>query len=74
MSYLVLSRQCYEECVITVAPSTEPTTITMKVTEIRGMKVRTGWEAPQHVRIHRKEVDAKIRRHEREQQEPGIHE
>lgn len=74
MSYLVLGRQCYEEVSITVAPSNEPTTITMKITEVRGQKVRTGWEAPPHVRINRKEVDAKIRRHEREQQEPGIHE
>lgn len=59
---LVLSRQRDEEVVITVPPSAEPTQIVMTIVDIRGDKVRTGWEAPRHVAVHRREVDEKIAR------------
>ena len=53
---LVLSRFTNEQIVCLVPPSSTPTLITFTVTEIRGDKVRTGWEAPSDVEIHRREV------------------
>ncbi len=55
---LVLSRKTDEEIVITV----NGTTLSLKVVEIRGDKVRIGFDAPKDVSIWRKEVAEAIER------------
>lgn len=59
---LVLSRMMDESYVITVPPSTEPTVITQTIIQIRGEKVRTGFQAPKNVEIDRAEVYASKQR------------
>jgi len=59
---LVLSRKKNESVVITVPPSSIPTTITLTCVEIRGDKTRTGFDAPKEVTIHRSEVQEAIER------------
>lgn len=56
MGMLVLSRRVDEGVTITVPPSPEPQTITIKVIEIRGDKSRIGFDAPRTVIIHRDEI------------------
>lgn len=59
---LVLSRHVEEEIVVTVPPSTEPTTFTIKVTRLysnspgRTAKVRLGFDAPPAVKFVRAEL------------------
>lgn len=59
---LVLSRKEDEEIVVTVPPSTEPTTFTIKLTKIyhaspgRAPKVRLGFIAPRNVSFVRSEL------------------
>ena len=55
---LVLSRKTDEEIVINV----NGTTLSLKVVEIRGDKVRIGFNAPKTVSIWRKEVAEAIER------------
>ncbi len=52
---LVLSRERDEEILI-------GDDIIIKVVDIRGDKVRLGFEAPRHIQIHRKEVYDAIKR------------
>lgn len=59
---LVLSRKKNESVVITVPPSSTPTTITLTTIETRGDKTRTGFDAPKEVTVHRKEVQDAIER------------
>ena len=63
---LVLARQREEETVLTVLPSSEPTIIKTVIVDIRGCSVRTGYEAPRGVTIHRKEVYDAIMREGRD--------
>lgn len=59
---LVLTRHEEEEIVVTVPPSTEPTTFIIKLTRIfektpgRAPKVRLGFVAPRNVSFVRKEL------------------
>ena len=59
---LVLTRHVDEEVVVTVPPSTEPTTFTIKVTRLysqspgRAAKVRLGFVAPPTVKFVRSEL------------------
>ena len=55
---LILSRQCDE----TIEIQTTDGVIEVTVTDIRGDKVRLGFNAPRSVRINREEVAASIRR------------
>ena len=60
---LVMTREIEGEVVITVPPSSEPQTITIKVVKfrkVRNQQVRLGFTAAKAVRIHRGEVQAKI--------------
>jgi carbon storage regulator len=57
---LVLSRK-KNESIIVRTPAGE---IRCTIIEIRGDKVRLGWEAPAEIPIHRKEVFDSIRRQE----------
>ena len=59
---LVLSRQRDESIVITVPPSDKPTIIRQTTVDIRGDKVRNGYQAPREVEIHREEVYRAIHR------------
>lgn len=52
---LVLSRKVNQEIVI-------DKNITLRIVDIRGDKVRIGFEAPQEVKIHRREVQDAIDR------------
>lgn len=54
---LVLSRKCNEEV---VATASNGETITVRVVELRGDKVRLGFVAPSSVRLHRREVQDAI--------------
>ena len=56
MGMLVLSRRIDEGITITVPPSQHSQTISVKVIEIRGYKVRIGFEAEKSVIIHRDEI------------------
>ena len=59
---LVLSRKEDEEIVVTVPPSTEPTTFTIKITKLyshtfgRAAKCRLGFDAPPNVKFVRAEL------------------
>jgi len=53
---LVLSRQFEEETVMVIPPSSEETIITTKLIDIRWNSVRTNYEAPDAVRIYRREL------------------
>lgn len=53
---LVLSRKKSEQVIITVPPSTSPTTITVTTVETKGDTARIGFDAPKEVTINRKEV------------------
>lgn len=53
---LVISRQRDERVIITVPPSTKPTEIEVTIVDIRGDKVRTGYNAPKEVNIARLEL------------------
>jgi len=60
---LVFTREIEEEVYITVPPSAEPQTITIKVVKFRKSptkQVRLGFTAAKAVSIHRAEVQAKI--------------
>ena len=56
MGMLVLSRRIDEGITITVPPSPHAQSISVKVIEIRGDKVRIGFEAEKSVIIHRDEI------------------
>lgn len=59
---LVMSRQRDEEVVIVVPPSDKPRVIRHTVVDIRGDKVRNGYDADKDIEIDRREVyDAKQR-------------
>jgi len=53
---LVLTRRVDETVIIDVPASETPTQIRVKVTDIRGDKVRVGFEAPHSIAINREEV------------------
>lgn len=57
---LVLSRKKNESVIITVPPSTTPTTITIMNVQIKGDTCRIGLDAPKETIIHRKEVQDKL--------------
>lgn len=59
---LVLSRQKYEDIIITLPPSTAEQRVNISVVEIRGDKVRIGVEADRSVSVHRAEVQRAIDR------------
>jgi len=63
---LVLSRKKNERTVITVPPSNKPQQIVITTVDIRGDKVRTGYDADEAVTIHRGEVQEAIERERRE--------
>lgn len=63
---LVLSRKKGQQTIITVPPSSEPQQIVVTTVDIRGDKVREGFEAPREVAIHRREVQEAIDRERRE--------
>ena len=56
---LVLSRKLNESIVVGGAEATQQP-VTIKVVEIRGGRVRLGFDAPADVRIHRSELLTKI--------------
>lgn len=59
---LILKRRVDGKTVITVPPSSEPTTITATVVDWSPRGVRIGWDAPKQVLIDRKEIaEAKAR-------------
>lgn len=60
---LVLSRQ--QEEVVLIGDN-----VRVKVVDIRGDKVRLGFEAPPEIKIHREEVYLKIKAQERAEQQP----
>lgn len=62
---LVLSRHRDESVIVTHPDGTK---ITIQVVDIRGDKVRLGFDAPQNVSVHRQEVQEAI---EREAKKPG---
>lgn len=53
---LVLSRMRDQKVVITVPPSAEPTHVEVTLVDIRGDKVRLGFDAPDGVVVDREEV------------------
>lgn len=57
---LVLSRQEDETVIISVPPSDRWQRIEVKIVDVRGDKVRLGFEADESVTIHREEVMAAI--------------
>lgn len=57
---LVLSRKVNESIQITVPPSADSQAITVVLTEIRGDKVRIGFDADQSIMIHRDEIQDRI--------------
>lgn len=63
---LVLSRKKGQQTIITVPPSSEPQQIVVTTVDIRGDKVREGFEAADEVTIHRREVQEAIDRERRE--------
>ena len=66
---LVLSRKKSEQVIITVPPSAETRTVSMMVVEIRGDKVRVGFDADRDITINRKEVADAIERERSAQEE-----
>lgn len=63
---LVLSRKKGEQVIITVPPSDQQQVIVVTCVEVRGDKVRNGYQATQDVTIHRKEVFDAIARQDGE--------
>src|SRR5947209_12599986 len=61
MGLLVLSGCRDQRIEILVPPSDQPTLIVETIIDIRGDKVRLGYEAPRTVRVDRAEVAAAIR-------------
>lgn len=59
---LVLSRKKSERIMVSVPPSTEPQTIEVVVTDIRGDKAKIGLKANADVVIHRQEVYDEIQK------------
>lgn len=57
---LILERESGEEAIITVPPSTTPTRVRFVVVNVRGAKVRCGFDAPKNTKIHRAEVQHQI--------------
>lgn len=57
---LVFSRECDQEIVIVVPPSTATTTIRCVLTDMRGRKARIGFQAPPRVSINRREIHDQI--------------
>lgn len=64
---LVLSRKRNEKVVIPIKEGV----IECVVVEIRGDKVRLGWQAPKEIPVHREEVFKAIAKQERERAEAG---
>jgi len=58
---LVLSRQRDEKIEVLVPASTAPTLVVCTVVDIRGDKVRLGFDAPKAASVHRAEVAQKMR-------------
>lgn len=54
---LILGRKVDQRTIITVPPSDTPTVIVQTIVDIRGDKVRDGWEAPEAVKINREEIE-----------------
>jgi len=61
---LVLSRHIGEVVVI----GTGVNTIRVQVVDIRGDKIRLGFDAPKHIEIHREEVHRAIKRGQKQKQ------
>jgi len=59
---LVIQRLPGEDTIITVPPSDKVTTIRHSTVRVDGQKVKHGWEAPEEVLVHRREVHEAILR------------
>lgn len=57
---LVTTRHPGESVIITVPPGDKPQRITVKLIQVRGDRVRLGFDAPREIEVHREEVQRDI--------------
>lgn len=67
---LVLSRQKDESIIIAPDPEDDSNQITVTVIDVRGDKVRLGFEAPRSTRVHRKEIWVAIMKEKKASSDP----